>query len=98
MHMQLGRLTVYWAVSKERWPSRREGEVFVPLYSIIIYLHVVHCVQARSTQHKKDAGLLEQVQRRATKMIRGQEHLSYDERLRELDLFSLEKSLLPAST
>lgn len=42
-------------------------------------------------QHGKDMDLLQQVQRRATKIIEWLEHLSCEDTLRELELLSLEK-------
>ena len=69
----------------------KSPDVIVRLYKCLVRPNLEYCVQAWSPRLRKDAEVLERVQKRATHMIKGINNLSYKDRLYLLKLPSLEE-------
>lgn len=66
--------------------------MIIPPYFAPVRLPLEYHVQVWAPQYKNDMHLLEQVQHWATEVIKCWEHLSHEEKQRELGLFCLERS------
>ena len=68
----------------------KEKSLIIPLYKAIVRPHLEYCIQAWNPYLRKYVDMLEKIQRRATKLIPGLRDLTYEERLNECGLTTLE--------
>ena len=68
----------------------KERKLIIPLNKAIVRLRLDYCIPALRPYRKKDIDTLERIQRRETKMIPELRDLSYEERLKECGLTTLQ--------
>jgi len=71
--------------------SSRSQEVILPLYNSLVRPHLEYAVQFWSPYLKRDIDVVERVQHRATKIIQGTSGLDYENRLKKLNMYTLQE-------
>ena len=74
--------------------SYKSKFVIMKLYNAYVRPHLEYCQQACIYINKSDINLLESVQRRMTKIIPSISNLPYEQRLKELNMFTLERRFI----
>ncbi len=69
---------------------------FTPLYCSLVRPHLDYAMETNAPTLRADINQFERVQCLATRLVRGLRHVPYEERLRQLNLFSLERRRLRA--
>ena len=75
----------------KRTISYKKPEIMVRLYKTLVRPHLEYCVSAWSPHYIKDKELLKRVQHRFTRMIKEVHGKDYLDRLKELNLWTLEE-------
>ena len=83
-HVQTGNLD-FWSTH-----SNIGEESLVTLFKVFVRPHLQYCIQACTPTLRRDIETLEKVQRRATKLVPSLRNLPYEDRLRRLNLPTLQ--------
>lgn len=71
---------------------RDQTERAVSIYCALVQIYLEYCAQFDISQNKKDIKLLESIQRRVMRMVKGLEGKLYEELLWSVCFFSLEET------
>ena len=68
----------------------KDKSLIIPLHKAIVTPHLEYCIHAWNPYLRKDVDMFDKIQRRATKLIPGLRDQTYEERLNECGLTTLE--------